>query len=400
MLSKFGHVSTWVFDLDNTLYPADCGLWPQINQRVTLYLAALTGLDGLSARALQRYYYHRHGTTLRGLVEESAIDPEPFLDFVHDVDRSGLRRDARLAREIERLPGRRLIFTNGSRDHALRTVAQLGLDGLFEDAFDIVASGLVPKPAAPAYEAFFDRYGVDPAGAAMFEDIAKNLQTPKARGMTTTLVAPRAGQRDDRDAADGEGRGAGYVDFVTDDLAGFLERVNDRLAAPRPRGAGGGIGRLTPPSRRFSGLPRLRGRPRQNKRSSFGRRRVRSRRRLGGSAGACEAFGERNEGRAAAAAGPGTCKRRFGRNAGRTKEACGEMLDRTAADDRPDPVAARRHQTISWLPRQRPRRSDGRRRRDSRAAGRERRRQEHAGQDHLRRRRVPTPARSSGAARR
>jgi putative hydrolase of the HAD superfamily len=231
LLSKFGHISTWVFDLDNTLYPADCGLWPQINERVTLYLAALTGLDAISARALQRFYYHRHGTTLRGLIEESAIDPDAFLEFVHDVDRSGLIRDGRLALQIARLPGRRLIFTNGSRDHALRTVTQLGLDDLFEDAFDIVASGLAPKPAAPAYEAFFDRYGVDPGRAAMFEDIAKNLLTPKARGMTTTLVAPRAGQRDDRDAADGEGSGAGYVDFVTDDLAGFLEQVNDRLAA-------------------------------------------------------------------------------------------------------------------------------------------------------------------------
>ena len=235
LLSKFGHVSTWVFDLDNTLYPADCGLWPQINQRVTLYLAALTGLDAISARALQRYYYHRHGTTLRGLVDEAAIDPEPFLAFVHDVDRSGLARDARLARAIARLPGRRLIFTNGSRDHALRTVERLGLDGLFEDAFDIVASGLAPKPAERAYEAFFDRYGVDPAGAAMFEDIAKNLLTPKARGMTTTLVAPRADQRDERDAVDGEGRDAAHVDFITDDLAGFLERVNDRLAARRAR---------------------------------------------------------------------------------------------------------------------------------------------------------------------
>jgi len=233
LLGKFGHVSTWVFDLDNTLYPADCGLWPQINQRVTLYLAALTGLDAISARALQRYYYHRHGTTLRGLVEEAAIDPEPFLAFVHDIDRSGLVRDARLARAVERLPGRRLIFTNGSRDHALRTVERLGLDGLFEDAFDIVAAGLAPKPSERAYEAFFDRYGVDPAGAAMFEDIAKNLVTPKARGMTTILVAPRAGQRDERDAADGEGRDAAHVDFVTDDLAGFLERGNDRLAAPR-----------------------------------------------------------------------------------------------------------------------------------------------------------------------
>ena len=229
--AKFGHVSTWVFDLDNTLYPADCGLWPKINERVTLYLMALTGLDGLSARALQRYYYHLHGSTLCGLVEEAAIDPDHFLAFVHDVDRSALRRDARLARQVARLPGRRIIFTNGSRDHALLTLARLGLDDLFEDAFDIVASGLSSKPSPRAYEAFFDRCGVDPACAAMFEDLAKNLLAAKARGMTTTLVTPAAEARDERETVDAEGRDAAYVDFVTDDLAGFLERVNDQLVA-------------------------------------------------------------------------------------------------------------------------------------------------------------------------
>ena len=231
LLGKFGPVSTWVFDLDNTLYPADCGLWPQINQRVTLYLAALTGLDAISARALQRYYYHRHGTTLRGLVEEAAIDPEPFLAFVHDIDRSGLVRDARLARAVERLPGRRLIFTNGSRDHALRTVERLGLDGLFEDAFDIVAAGLAPKPSERAYEAFFDRYGVDPAGAAMFEDIAKNLIVPKARGMTTTLVVARPDQVDHRQAHDRAWTHSSDIDFVTADLAAFLGEINDVIEA-------------------------------------------------------------------------------------------------------------------------------------------------------------------------
>jgi len=123
LLAKFGHVSTWVFDLDNTLYPADCGLWPMINERVTLFLMGLSGLDGHSARSLQRYYYQRHGTTLRGLVDEGLVEPDDFLAFAHDIDRSGLRRDARLARQLARLPGRRLIFTNGSRDHALRTVA-------------------------------------------------------------------------------------------------------------------------------------------------------------------------------------------------------------------------------------------------------------------------------------
>jgi putative hydrolase of the HAD superfamily len=135
--------------------------------------------------------------------------------------------------EVSRLPGRRLIFTNGSRDHALRTVEQLGLDGLFEDAFDIVAAELVPKPADFAYDAFFRKHGVDPSRAAMFEDLAKNLALPKARGMTTILVAPKAGQIDHREAHDRGGFDAEHVDFVTDDLAGFLALVNAQLAAAR-----------------------------------------------------------------------------------------------------------------------------------------------------------------------
>ncbi len=233
LVGKFGHVSAWVFDLDNTLYPPNCGLWPAINERVTLFLMALSGLDGQSARAMQKYYYHRHGTTLRGLVEENIAQPDEFLDFVHDVDRSALAPNPALAREVSRLPGRKLIFTNGSRDHALRTVAQLGLAGLFEDAFDIVAAGLVPKPADLAYETFFRRHDVDPLCAAMFEDLAKNLRAPKARGMTTTLVTPRPGQADHRDARDRDGFDSDHVDFVTHDLAGFLSAINAELAAAR-----------------------------------------------------------------------------------------------------------------------------------------------------------------------
>jgi putative hydrolase of the HAD superfamily len=233
LFGKFAHVSTWVFDLDNTLYPADSGIWPAIEQRITLFLCNLCGLDGLSARAMQKYYYQRHGTTLRGLVDEKLVDAGAFLEFVHDIDRSALAPNPQLAREISRLPGRRLIFTNGSRDHALRTVEQLGLDGLFEDAFDIVAAELVPKPADFAYDAFFRKHGVDPSRAAMFEDLAKNLALPKARGMTTILVAPKAGQIDHREAHDRGGFDAEHVDFVTDDLAGFLALVNAQLAAAR-----------------------------------------------------------------------------------------------------------------------------------------------------------------------
>ena len=231
LAAKFGHVTSWVFDLDNTLYPPDCGLWPAIEDRITLFLIRHSGLDGASARALQRYYYHQHGTTLRGLVDEDGLAPDEFLEFVHDIDRSQLLPNPALADQIARLPGRKLVFTNGSRRHALQTVERLGLSGLFEEAFDIVAAGLAPKPRDEAYDAFFRAHGVEPAQAAMFEDIAKNLAVPRARGMTTVLVTGKAGGIDHRQPQDRELKPA-YVDFVTDDLTGFLGRVNDELARP------------------------------------------------------------------------------------------------------------------------------------------------------------------------
>ncbi|HEY6517794.1 MAG TPA: pyrimidine 5'-nucleotidase [Roseiarcus sp.] len=228
--ARFAHITTWVFDLDNTLYPADSGIWPRIDERITLFLVELFGIDGQSARALHKHYYSRHGTTLAGLMEEHIDLTERFLDFVHDIDRSGLKPDPALAHEIGRLPGRKLIFTNGSRNHAILTAKQLGLDGLFEEAFDIVAAELTPKPAEGAYDLFFERCGVDPPSAAMFEDLARNLAVPKAKGMTTTLVTAKAGRLDHRDAGDQSVTDAPEVaDFVTDDLSEFLARLNLHL---------------------------------------------------------------------------------------------------------------------------------------------------------------------------
>ena len=229
--ARFAHVNTWVFDLDNTLYRPDSGIWPKINERITLFLIELFGLDGQSARALHQYYYVRHGTTLSGLIEDNIDIAERFLDFVHDIDRSALAPDPVLAREVAKLPGRKLIFTNGSRDHAILTARQLGLDGLFEDAFDIVAAGLTAKPVEAAYNAFFAKYDIDPRSAAMFEDIERNLAIPKSRGMTTTLVTAGSGpaggeRRQDETAAEAAGT---VADFVTDDLGGFLSRLNGRM---------------------------------------------------------------------------------------------------------------------------------------------------------------------------
>ena len=230
LLAKFAHVTSWIFDLDNTLYPPNSGLWPAIEDRITMFLIEHSGLDGTSARALQRYYYQQHGTTLRGLVDEDGLDPHAFLDFVHDIDRSGLAPNPALAEEIAQLPGRKLIFTNGSRGHALSTVEQLGLGGIFEEAFDIVAAGLVPKPREEAYDAFFRAHGVEPREAAMFEDIAKNLVAPNARGMTTVMVTGKPGVIDHRQPHD-RTPAPPFVDFVTDDLSGFLAEVNRELRA-------------------------------------------------------------------------------------------------------------------------------------------------------------------------
>jgi putative hydrolase of the HAD superfamily len=187
-------------------------------------------IDGQSARALHKHYYSRHGTTLSGLVLEHVDLTERFLDFVHDIDRSSLKPDPVLAREIGRLPGRKLIFTNGSRSHAILTARQLGLEGLFEDPFDIVAAGLTPKPAEGAYDLFFDQCRVNPRAAAMFEDVARNLAVPKAKGMTTTLVTTKVGSLDHREAHDQSTLNAAEVaDFVTDDLSEFLARLNVQL---------------------------------------------------------------------------------------------------------------------------------------------------------------------------
>lgn len=220
----FRHVETWIFDLDNTLYPHEARVWPQVDERITLYIMELFGLDGLSARALQKFFYHHYGTTLRALMDEYEVDPEAFLDFAHDIDHSAIALNPPLGEAIERLPGRKLILTNGSRKHAQNVATKLGIYDHFEDVFDIAAADFVPKPDRRAYLSFLDRHKVDPGRAALFEDIAKNLVVPHDLGMTTCLVVPTTPDPF-RDAFEQEAVAAPHVDHVTSDLAGFLGRL-------------------------------------------------------------------------------------------------------------------------------------------------------------------------------
>jgi putative hydrolase of the HAD superfamily len=217
----FSHVETWVFDLDNTLYPHTSRVWPQIDQRITLYITELFGLDGLSAQALQKYFYHKYGTTLKALIDEYGIDPHDFLDFAHDIDHTDIELNASLGEAIEQLPGRKLILTNGSRKHAENVARKIGILDHFEDVFDIAASNFVPKPDRRAYELFLDRHGVEPSRSAMFEDIAKNLTVPHELGMTTTLIVPKT-LDPFRESFEQEAVQTPDIDYITNDLADFL----------------------------------------------------------------------------------------------------------------------------------------------------------------------------------
>ncbi|GGK18996.1 pyrimidine 5'-nucleotidase [Salinarimonas ramus] len=217
----FAHVETWIFDLDNTLYSHEAKVWPQIDERITLYVANMFGIDGMSARALQKHYYLKYGTTLRALMTEHAIDPYAFMDFVHDIDHRHIELNPVLGAAIERLPGRKLILTNGSRRHAEAVAGKLGILDHFEDVFDLADADFTPKPNREAYDIFLKRHAVDPARSAMFEDIAKNLRAPHDLGMTTTLVVPRTPDPY-RESFEQEAVAEPHVDYITDDLAGFL----------------------------------------------------------------------------------------------------------------------------------------------------------------------------------
>jgi putative hydrolase of the HAD superfamily len=221
----FGHVETWVFDLDNTLYPHHLNLWQQVDERIRTYLSDFLKVSKDEAFRVQKDYYRRYGTTMRGMMAEHGMKPDDYLEFVHQIDHSPLEPNPVLGAALEKLPGRKLILTNGTRKHADAVMQKLDIHHHFEDVFDIAAADLDPKPLPQVYERFLARHGVNPAKAAMFEDLARNLETPHALGMTTVLVVPE-GQRDVfREAWELEGHDAPYVDHLTDDLSGFLEEI-------------------------------------------------------------------------------------------------------------------------------------------------------------------------------
>jgi putative hydrolase of the HAD superfamily len=231
-LTPFRHVDAWVFDLDNTLYPRHTRLFEQVDIRIRDYVQKLLSLGPEEAHRVQKDYYKRYGTTLRGLMEEHGASPDAFLQYVHDIDHSPVEPNPRLATAIARLPGRKFIFTNGSRRHAEKVAERLGVTNHFDDIFDIVRSKLLPKPARETYDGFIAATGIEPAKAAMFEDLSRNLVVPQALGMATVLVVPTGTREVFTEEWELEGHDAVHIDFLTDDIAIFLEKVLAAIAAP------------------------------------------------------------------------------------------------------------------------------------------------------------------------
>ena len=223
-ISKRGfiHIETWVFDLDNTLYPHHVNLWQQVDERIRDFVADYLKVSKDDAFKIQK---ERYGTTMRGMMTEHGLRADDFLAYVHDIEHSPLEPNPAMGAAIEKLSGRKLILTNGSKAHAASVLERLGLHAHFEDVFDIVSAELEPKPARQTYLRFLRMHNIDPSKAAMFEDLARNLVAPHDLGMTTVLVVPDGTKNVVREDWELEGRDAAYVDHITDDLTGFLQKL-------------------------------------------------------------------------------------------------------------------------------------------------------------------------------
>ena len=223
MLPELRHIDSWIFDLDNCLYPASANLFALIDERMGAFIQQLLDCDHVEARRVQKSYFHEHGTTLAGLMKAHGTDPREFLDFVHDIDLARISADPRLVAALDRLPGRKFVFTNGDEAYARRVLDRLGLANAFDGLHDIHAMDYLPKPHPASYEALCARHGIDPERALFAEDRARNLEPAKAIGMTTLWVdngSEQAGREAHPD----------FIDYRTEDIGAWLTDITEKDA--------------------------------------------------------------------------------------------------------------------------------------------------------------------------
>ncbi|MGO8952148.1 MAG: pyrimidine 5'-nucleotidase [Rhodomicrobium sp.] len=233
----FQDTRLWIFDLDNTLYPAKCNLFAQIDQRMSAFIQDLLGLDPVAARKVQKDLYYEHGTTLSGLMMQHGVQPEVFMDFVHDIDLTPVAHAPDLAEAIARLQGRKFIFTNGSARHAERVADKLGVLDKFDGIFDIAAGGYVPKPKPEAFKRFLDFCGGVNCKAAMFEDLPHNLEAAHALGIVTVLVTSDYYDHPSQHALKEANALPPYIQFETGDLTRFLNEAATSPSMKNPQAA-------------------------------------------------------------------------------------------------------------------------------------------------------------------
>jgi putative hydrolase of the HAD superfamily len=218
MPPELRHIESWIFDLDNTLYPASADLFGLMDVRMGAFIEKLLGVDPAEARRLQKNWFHHHGTTLSGLMADHGVDPYKFLDYVHDIEMDTLAEDRRLVEAVARLPGRKLIFTNGDEPYARKVLAKLGLSDSFEAIHDIHACAYQPKPHPESYRSMCEALRVDPARALFVEDMARNLAPAKALGMRTVWINNGSEQA-------GTAAHPDFIDYEISDLGTWLHTI-------------------------------------------------------------------------------------------------------------------------------------------------------------------------------
>ena len=223
-MKPFNSIKYWIFDLDNTLYSGKTKVFEQVDKRMSKYISDKLNISVEEAKKIQKNYFYEYNTTLNGMIKNHKINPDEFLDFVHDINIDFLQKDPALAKEIENLNGKKIIFTNGSRKHAINVTKQLGIDQLFDDIFDIVDAEFIPKPSLEPYKKLVKKHKIDPKLCVLVEDIARNLKPAYEMGMKTVWVKndePWASKFSDED----------FVNFKTSNLSEFLKKINLSKAA-------------------------------------------------------------------------------------------------------------------------------------------------------------------------
>ncbi len=212
-------IKYWLFDLDNTLYSGQTKVFEQVDKKMSQYISKKLNVDIKEAKKIQKNYFYKYNTTLNGMIKNHKIDADEFLDFVHDIDVDFLKKDLHLAEELKKLDGKKIIFTNGSKKHAINITQRIGIDQYFDDIFDIVDSKFIPKPAVEPYIKLVEKHKIDPKLCVFIEDIARNLKPAYEMGMKTIWIEndePWAKKYSDSD----------FINYKTNNLADFLKKIN------------------------------------------------------------------------------------------------------------------------------------------------------------------------------